>query len=74
MAGRNDYGGKCARCKRRMVGQPRECEPGRPKNGIRPRKLGSHQTPRWREVDSNPRSPQKDNDVILTISLDGVRR
>ena len=28
----------------------------------------------WREVDSNPRSPQKDNDVILTISLDGVRR
>jgi hypothetical protein len=27
-----------------------------------------------RERDSNRRSPQKDNDVILTISLDGVRR
>ena len=25
-------------------------------HGIRPRKLGSQQTPRWREVDSNPRS------------------
>ena len=29
-------------------------------------------TPRSR--DSDCRSPQKDNDVLLTISLDGVRR
>jgi hypothetical protein len=28
----------------------------------------------WRETDSNCRSPQKDNDLLLTISLDGVRR
>jgi hypothetical protein len=26
-------------------------------DGIRPRKSGSHWTPRWREMDSNPRSP-----------------
>jgi len=44
---------------------------------IVPRKLGANGsllTRRWREMDSNPRSPQKDNDVILTISLDCVRR
>jgi hypothetical protein len=34
----------------------------------------SQQTRCWRERDSNRRSPRKDNDVILTISLDGVRR
>jgi|HubBroStandDraft_4_1064222.scaffolds.fasta_scaffold505394_1 hypothetical protein len=38
------------------------------------RKSGSHLTPCWRETDSNCRSPQKDNDLLLTISLDGVRR
>jgi hypothetical protein len=31
--------------------------PRRHRNGIRLRKSGSHQTPRWREQDSNPRSP-----------------
>jgi IstB-like ATP binding protein len=35
---------------------------------------GSQATHCWRETDSNCRSPQKDNDLLLTISLDGVRR
>jgi proline iminopeptidase len=33
---------------------------GRAGDGIRPRKSGSHRTPRWREVDSNHRSPSRD--------------
>jgi hypothetical protein len=35
-----------------------------------PRKSGSHQTHRWREMDSNPRSPREGNDVHETAAFD----
>ena len=33
-------------------------------DGTRPRKSGSHRTPRWREPDSNPRSPSPRSDEL----------
>jgi hypothetical protein len=47
-------------------------------NGMRARKSGSHQTPRWREVDSNPRSPVSEGSgladkMIVDFDLDKLR-
>jgi hypothetical protein len=41
--------------------------PAQRRNAMRSRKSGSHETPRWREMDSNCRSPATPNSVGLHV-------